>query len=88
MTTEVAAEVGACGSLTVQLNATVTAENQAKTITEYPTLDGYVGSWQVKVKDQNGDLVTTDDYVMSNSDPDDITTDPMTNPMRFSPQII
>ncbi|MCH4821720.1 T9SS type A sorting domain-containing protein [Gramella lutea] len=78
-TTEVTAEVGACGSLTVSLNATVTADFQATTITEYPTLDGYVGSWQVE--DLDGNVVTTG-FEMTNLDPDS-TLDPMEDPQAI-----
>ncbi|WP_418227726.1 LamG-like jellyroll fold domain-containing protein [Christiangramia sp. ASW11-125] len=56
-TTEVSAAVGACGSLSIVLNATVTATEQNMEIVEYPTLDGYVGSW--KVFDSNDIEVTT-----------------------------
>ncbi|WP_026914357.1 LamG-like jellyroll fold domain-containing protein [Christiangramia portivictoriae] len=55
--TNVSATVGACGSLSILLNATVTATQQAMEITEYPTLDGYVGSW--KVFDSNDIEITT-----------------------------
>ncbi len=64
-TTTVTSEVGACGSLTVILDASVTAEYQAKTITEYPTLDGYEGSW--RVEDLNGNEVTTG-FTITNQD--------------------
>ena len=55
--TEVSTTVGACGSLSIVLNATVTATEQAMQIVEYPTLDGYVGSW--KVFDSNNIEITT-----------------------------
>ena len=58
-------QVGACGSLSVSLDATVTAKFQDMTITEYPTLDGYEGSWQVE--DLNGNIVTTG-YSFENQD--------------------
>ena len=64
-TTTVETQVGACGSLDIQLDATVTAEYQAKTITEYPTLDGYEGSW--RVEDLEGNEVTTG-FTMTNQD--------------------
>ncbi|MDR5589565.1 T9SS type A sorting domain-containing protein [Christiangramia sp. SM2212] len=64
-TSTVASEVGACGSLSVKLTATVDATYQAKTITEYPTLDGYVGSW--KVEDLNGNEVTSG-FTITNQD--------------------
>jgi len=64
-TTTVTSEVGACGSLTVKLDASVTAQYQAKTITEYPTLDGYEGSW--RVEDLDGNEVTTG-FTLTNQD--------------------
>ncbi|MCB7481455.1 T9SS type A sorting domain-containing protein [Christiangramia sediminis] len=64
-TTTVTSEVGACGSLTVKLDASVSAEYQAKTITEYPTLDGYEGSW--RVEDLDGNEVTTG-FTITNQD--------------------
>lgn len=78
-TTNVATEVGSCGSLSVQLNATVYADYQAKNITEYPTLDGYLGSWQVE--DLNGNTVTTG-FEISNQDPES-TLDPINNPQAI-----
>ncbi|SDS07993.1 T9SS type A sorting domain-containing protein [Gramella sp. MAR_2010_147] len=75
-TTNVETVVGSCGSLDVQLNASVTADYQAKTITEYPTLDGYVGRW--KVEDLVGNEVTTG-FTIINQDSES-TLDPMENP--------
>ncbi|CAL65379.1 T9SS type A sorting domain-containing protein [Christiangramia forsetii] len=75
-TTNVETVVGSCGSLTVKLDATVTAEYQAKTITEYPTLDGYVGSW--KVEDSAGNEVTAG-FTIINQDSES-SLDPLENP--------
>lgn len=68
--------VGTCGSTTVILNATVYAETQAVNITNYPTLDGYVGSW--KVSDLDGNEVTTG-FTFTNQD-NSTGLDPVNDP--------
>ena len=75
-TTNVETQVGACGSLDIQLDATVTAEYQAITITDYPTLDGYEGSW--RVEDSAGNEVTTG-FILTNQD-DSTGLDPIEDP--------
>ncbi len=77
--TNVEASTGACGNNTITLNASVYAEYQAMNITSYPTLDGYVGSWQVE--DLDGNPVTTG-FEMTNLDPDS-TLDPMEDPQAI-----
>ncbi|HKJ47654.1 MAG TPA: LamG-like jellyroll fold domain-containing protein, partial [Christiangramia sp.] len=75
-TTTTEAIIGTCGSSSVTLNASVYATTQAKNITEYPTLDGYVGSW--KVSDLNGNEVTTG-FTFTNQD-DTSVLEPINDP--------
>ena len=69
-TTTITAETGECGNTRATLHASTEAAFQG-TIDEYPTIDGYVGSWVITGPNT--------DFILSNQD-DSSTLDPINNP--------
>ncbi len=69
-TTNVAAEIGECGNTRITLSASTVGAFQGA-ITDYPTVDGYEGSWVITGPNQNYTLINQDSAS---------TLDPKNNP--------
>ncbi|WP_026837759.1 T9SS type A sorting domain-containing protein [Gillisia sp. JM1] len=69
-TTDVIAETGECGNTRVTLSASTTGAFQGL-ISDYPTIDGYTGSWVI--------TGTNDNFTLTNQDASS-SLDPVNNP--------